>query len=200
MRWKTVRRAFWNMVSVMVMPLRWGWPVVPAICRRWAIGSCGVDILPQARIGGGCYIAHGLGLVVGGTTVIGEDCTLLQGVTLGEARFTEDACPRIGDRVTIGIDDIGVISGGPNAMDAPLSYMSPMITEELIVDRGIASVSRAPESIGGYMNTRLARGDFEYGAEDIGRARVIPFSARFEAQWQRGKILCELQCGDIGAQ
>lgn len=81
---------------------RWGWPVLPAVFRRWAIGSCGVDILPQARIGGGCYIAHGLGLVVGGTTVIGEDCTLLQGVTLGEARFSENACPRIGDRVTIG--------------------------------------------------------------------------------------------------
>ena len=45
-----------------------------------------------------------------------------------------------GDRVTVGIDDLGIISGGPNAMDAPLSYMSPMITEELVVDRGIASV------------------------------------------------------------
>lgn len=96
---------------------RWGWPVVPAICRRWAIGSCGVDILPQARIGGGCYIAHGLGLVVGGTTVIGKDCTLLQGVTLGEARFTEDACPRIGDRVTIGshASVLGGISVGDDA-------------------------------------------------------------------------------------
>ncbi len=81
---------------------RWGWPLLPAICRRWAIGSCGIDILPQAQIGGGCFIAHGIGLVVGGTTVIGEDCTLLQGVTLGEVRFSELDCPRIGDRVTIG--------------------------------------------------------------------------------------------------
>ena len=65
-----------------------------------------------------------------------------------------------GDRVAIDIDNLGVISGGPNAMDTPLSYMSPMMTEELVVERGIASVSRSPESIGGYINTRLARGQF----------------------------------------
>ena len=65
-----------------------------------------------------------------------------------------------GDRVSVDIDQLGIISGGPNAMDAPLSYMSPMITEELVVERGIASVSRTPESIGGYISTKLARGDF----------------------------------------
>jgi len=81
--------------------LSWRVPVLPAVCRRWAIGACGVDILPRAEIGGGCIIAHGVGLVVGGYTVIGEDCTLLHGVTLGEARFDELDCPRVGDRVTI---------------------------------------------------------------------------------------------------
>ena len=65
-----------------------------------------------------------------------------------------------GDRVSVVIDHLGVVSGGPNAMDAPLSYASPMITEELSVTRGIASVSLAPESIGGHMALRLARGEF----------------------------------------
>jgi iron complex outermembrane receptor protein len=65
-----------------------------------------------------------------------------------------------GDRVAVDIDQLGMISGGPNAMDAPLSYMSPMITEDLVVARGIADVSSAPESIGGYINTKLARGKF----------------------------------------
>jgi serine O-acetyltransferase len=81
--------------------LSWRIPVLPAICRRWAIGACGVDILPRAEIGGGCIIAHGVGLVVGGYTVIGEDCTLLHGATLGEARFDELDYPRLGDRVTV---------------------------------------------------------------------------------------------------
>jgi len=65
-----------------------------------------------------------------------------------------------GDRISVVIDHLGVVSGGPNAMDAPLSYASPMITGELSVTRGIASVSRAPESVGGHMALRLARGDF----------------------------------------
>jgi len=68
-----------------------------------------------------------------------------------------------GDRVAVNIDQLGVVSGGPNAMDTPLSYMSPMLTEELVVERGIPSVSLAPESIGGYINASLARGRFGEG-------------------------------------
>lgn len=76
-----------------------------------------------------------------------------------------------GDRVAVGIDQLGMISGGPNAMDTPLSYLSPMLTGELVVERGIASVSLAPESIGGYIGTSLARGEF--GTEDFGIAGTV---------------------------
>ncbi len=98
--------------------VRHGVPVLPAVCRRWAIGACGIDILPRADLGGGCIIAHGIGLVVGGRTVIGEDCTLLHGVTLGEARFDELDCPRLGHRVTVGAGAIvlGGITVGDDAM------------------------------------------------------------------------------------
>lgn len=68
-----------------------------------------------------------------------------------------------GDRVAVTVDGIGMISGGPNAMDAPLSYISPMITEELILERGIPGVASAPESIGGHVDARLARGAFGSG-------------------------------------
>ena len=46
-----------------------------------------------------------------------------------------------GDRVSVNIDGLGVISGGPNSMDAPLSYVSPMITEELHLERGVPGVA-----------------------------------------------------------
>ncbi len=95
-----------------------GIPILPALCRRWAIAACAIDILPRAEIGGGCIIAHGIGLVIGGRTVIGEECTLLHGVTLGEARFTELDCPRLGSRVTVGAGAIvlGAITVGDGAM------------------------------------------------------------------------------------
>ena len=76
-----------------------------------------------------------------------------------------------GDRVAVDIDQLGVISGGPNAMDAPLSYMSPMMTEELVVSRGIASVSLAPEAIGGHISTRTSRGEF--GSEEFGLSGML---------------------------
>ena len=58
------------------------------------------------------------------------------------------------------IDGLGVISGGPNSMDAPLSYVSPMITKQLVLERGIPGVASSPESIGGHMDATIARGDF----------------------------------------
>lgn len=93
-------------------------PLLPALCRRLSIASCGVDILPHAEIGGGLFLPHTPGLVVGGRTVIGEDCTLLHGVTLGEARFDELACPRLGHRVTVGAaaQVLGGITVGDGAM------------------------------------------------------------------------------------
>jgi iron complex outermembrane receptor protein len=76
-----------------------------------------------------------------------------------------------GDRVAVTIDNHAVVSGGPNSMDAPLSYVPPMITESIVIERGIASVSSAPETIGGHLTTTLARGDF--GGDDMSLAGFI---------------------------
>lgn len=43
----------------------------------------GIDIHPAANIGSGIFIDHGVGLVIGETTEIGDNCVLYQGVTLG---------------------------------------------------------------------------------------------------------------------
>jgi serine O-acetyltransferase len=131
-----------------------GVPVLPAVCRRWAIGACGIDILPRADIGGGCIIAHGIGLVIGGRTVIGEDCTLLHGVTLGEARFDELDCPRVGDRVTIGAGAIvlGGITIGDEAMigagSVVLSDVPPGSTAAGVPAK-VLSVKSQPSRLGG---------------------------------------------------
>ena len=43
----------------------------------------GIEIHPGAQIGKGLFIDHGMGVVIGETTVIGDNCLLYQGVTLG---------------------------------------------------------------------------------------------------------------------
>ncbi|MFL0810839.1 MAG: TonB-dependent receptor [Agarilytica sp.] len=65
-----------------------------------------------------------------------------------------------GDRVAVSIDGNEVLSGGPNAMDAPLSYVSSLTASSLVLDRGITSISKTPESIGGHIAAHLDRGQF----------------------------------------
>lgn len=72
-----------------------------------------------------------------------------------------------GDRIAVVVDHLGVVSGGPNAMDAPLSYVSPMIAGDLVVTRGIPGVAMAPESIGGQVSTTLERGDFAAAGTEV---------------------------------
>src|SRR5688500_1665742 len=49
-------------------------------CGRWLTG---IEIHPGARIGRRFFIDHGMGVVIGETSEIGDDCTLYHGVTLG---------------------------------------------------------------------------------------------------------------------
>lgn len=51
----------------------------------------GVEIHPGAVIGRRVFIDHGFGVVIGETAVIGDDCTIYQGVTLGGTSLTKDA-------------------------------------------------------------------------------------------------------------
>ncbi len=63
----------------------------------------GVDINPAARIGIGIMFDHGTGIVIGETAAIGDNCSLLQGVTLGgTGKETGDRHPKIGNNVMIG--------------------------------------------------------------------------------------------------
>uniref|UniRef100_A0A7S3R4K9 serine O-acetyltransferase n=1 Tax=Dunaliella tertiolecta TaxID=3047 RepID=A0A7S3R4K9_DUNTE len=62
-----------------------------------------VDIHPGARIGKGILLDHGTGVVIGETAVIGDNCSMLQNVTLGgTGKETGDRHPKIGNNVLIG--------------------------------------------------------------------------------------------------
>jgi serine O-acetyltransferase len=62
-----------------------------------------VDIQPGARIGRGVFVDHGTGIVIGETAVIGDDVSMLQGVTLGGTGSERgDRHPKIGKGVLLG--------------------------------------------------------------------------------------------------
>lgn len=68
-------------------------------CRFWT----GIEIHPGATIGRGLFIDHGMGVVIGETTEIGDNCTLYQGVTLGgTGKESGKRHPSLGNNVMVG--------------------------------------------------------------------------------------------------
>ena len=63
----------------------------------------GIEIHPGAQIGRRFFIDHGMGVVIGETTEIGDDCTLYHGVTLGGTTWNKGKRhPTLGDNVVVG--------------------------------------------------------------------------------------------------
>ena len=71
-----------------------------AYIARWLTG---VDIHPGAKLGIGIFIDHGMGVVIGETTIIGDGATIYQGATLGgTGKETGKRHPTLGNNVMIG--------------------------------------------------------------------------------------------------
>jgi serine O-acetyltransferase len=86
-------------------------------CHRWLLAGrfvsyigrmlTGIEIHPGARIGRRLFIDHGMGVVIGETAEIGDDCTLYHGVTLGgrlprRGEFGQKRHPTLGNNVIVG--------------------------------------------------------------------------------------------------
>lgn len=74
---------------------------------RWVsqrgVRKTGIEIHPGARIGGGFFIDHGNGVIIGETTIIGDNVTLYQGVTLGgTGKEHGKRHPTLGSNIMIG--------------------------------------------------------------------------------------------------
>lgn len=79
--------------------LRWIARFISALMRWWS----GIEIHPGATIGRRFFIDHGTGVVIGETAVIGDDCTLYHGVTLGGTSWKKGKRhPTLGNGVVIG--------------------------------------------------------------------------------------------------
>ncbi len=94
--------AIWN---YRVSHFLWsrGFKLIARMLSNRARRRTGIEIHPAAIIGRRFFIDHGIGVVVGETTEIGDDVMLYHNVTLGARRFaTGKRHPTIGNRVTIG--------------------------------------------------------------------------------------------------
>ncbi|MBX7112461.1 MAG: serine O-acetyltransferase [Dehalococcoidia bacterium] len=95
-----------------------GWVVLPRLIAHLGRALTGIEIHPRAEIGRRLFIDHGMGIVIGETAVIGDDCHLYQGVTLGgTSTRREKRHPTLEDHVTVGAGAIiiGAVTLGTHA-------------------------------------------------------------------------------------
>ncbi len=78
-------------------------PLIPRLVSQIARFLTGIEIHPGAKIGPGFFVDHGMGVVIGETSEIGEDVTLYQGSTLGgTGNERGKRHPTLGNHVVIG--------------------------------------------------------------------------------------------------
>lgn len=96
-----------------------GIPVIPRLFSHIARLLTGIEIHPAAKLGRGFFIDHGMGVVIGETAEVGENCLLYQGVTLGgTGKEKGKRHPTLGNNVTVGAGAkiLGAITIGSNAV------------------------------------------------------------------------------------
>jgi serine O-acetyltransferase len=96
---------------------KWHIPFLPRFISHVSRFLTGIEIHPGATIGESFFIDHGMGVVIGETSIIGDNVTLYQGVTLGgTSHLRAKRHPTLGDNVVVGVGAqlIGDITIGDN--------------------------------------------------------------------------------------
>ena len=101
-------------------------PLLPRIMSEYAHSVTGIDIHPGAKIGKNFFIDHGTGVVIGETSIIGDNVKIYQGTTLGALSFPKDERGR-------------VIKGGkrhPTIEDRVTIYAEATILGDVVIGKG----------------------------------------------------------------
>lgn len=106
----------------------------------------GADISSEARIGAGLQLFHPTAVVIGPRCVVGRDCRIMQGVTLGHA---QTGSPTLGDHVFIGSNAVivGGITVGDYASIGANSVLSKSVPDHALVRTPKPTIT-VPESAG----------------------------------------------------
>jgi len=94
------------------------WFTTARLISHFNRGFTGIEIHPGAKIGKRLFIDHGMGVVIGETTEIGDDCLIYKGVVLGGTTLVKKKRhPTLGNRVIVGSNStvLGAITIGDGA-------------------------------------------------------------------------------------
>lgn len=134
------RFAHWFYKHNMFFIARW----ISQVARFWTL----IEIHPGAEMGHGILIDHGCGVVIGETTVVGDNCTIYQGVTLGGVGLNKGKRhPTLGNNVTVGCGAkiLGAFEVGDNCNIAA----NAVLLKPLENDTTAVGIPARPVKIGG---------------------------------------------------
>lgn len=136
--------------------------LIPYLWHRLQLHRCrfrfGYDISPSTEIGPGFYIGHFGMLVISPLAVIGRNCNINQGVTVGAtSRGSKLGAPTLGDRVWVGANAVivGKVTIGSDALIAPGAFVNVDVPEKAIFLGNPGKVV-AMSGSEGYVNRILA--------------------------------------------
>jgi serine O-acetyltransferase len=95
-----------------------GWYTTARLVSHFTRWFTGIEIHPGAKIGRRLFIDHGMGVVIGETTEIGDDCLIYKGVVMGGTTLEKKKRhPTLGNRVIVGSNStvLGAITIGDGA-------------------------------------------------------------------------------------
>jgi serine O-acetyltransferase len=96
----------------------------------------GFQFAPTCKIGKGLYMAHYGNIVINSKVVLGKNCTISQGVTMGNTKRGKNiGNPTVGDRVWIGTNSVivGEIKIGNDVLIAPLTFVNFDVPDKAVV-------------------------------------------------------------------
>ena len=136
-------------------------PVIRQIYRvlyRICVVGNHVEISKDQRIGGGLYIGHPYCITVNPKAVIGKNCNIHKGVTIGqENRGVREGVPTIGDGVWIGINAtiVGRVTIGDDVLIAPNSYVNCNVPSHSVVYGNPCIIKPKANATENYINNRV---------------------------------------------
>ena len=117
--------------------------------------KCHIQIPAKTQIGAGFYIGHFGRVIINPAAIIGENCNIATGVTIGQTnRGKLKGTPKIGDRVWIGANAmiVGGITIGDDVLIAPNAFVNFDVPSHSVVVGNPAVVHPRENATEGYIN------------------------------------------------
>lgn len=128
-----------------------------ALLKHSRLKNC-VDISWDTKIGGGLYLGHPYSITINSKAVIGQNCNIHKGVTIGrENRGKRKGAPVIGNSVGIGINStiVGNITIGDDVLIAPNSFVNCDIPSHSIVIGNPCVIKHRDNATEDYINRKV---------------------------------------------